>query len=378
MKIQEPCPKLLLPGFREIMLPSGCGQRPFIRASVRATSSHTNPSMTTPLDHHVSAQTNGIMDAKAMVVLATRNEQARSEPLSGDRSGTDMDAEPVSLSLVVATRGRTHELEQLFDSLAKQEFDAFEIVLVDQNDDERLAEMCNRWSKRLKLTRIFTPTERGASRGRNAGWQKAHGSFVLFPDDDCRYPPWILSSAMKQLRLTGADILTGRAADEAGRDVNGRFERMSQWVTPNSVWTTQIEWVAFYKRSALEAVNGFDVDIGIGAATPWQACEGQDIVLRALMKGLKCYYDPSLYGHHAPMNVATPNEEVCRKGRMYGRGMGYVLRIHGFSIKSAMNWVLRPTMKACLFLARVDHRRFRYYRDVAIGRWEGWTGRVIG
>jgi glycosyltransferase involved in cell wall biosynthesis len=289
-----------------------------------------------------------------------------------------MDGEDVSVALIVTTRGRTFELEQLFESLSKQEFMDFEVILVDQNDDDRLEAISERWRSTLRLRRIWTPTERGSSRGRNVGWVQARGSFVLFPDDDCWYPPWFLTHALKQLRLTGADIITGRAADESGRDINGRFENLPQWVNPNTVWTTQIEWVIFFKRSALEAVGGFDVDIGIGAATPWQSCEGQDIVLRAFAQGLSCYYDPSLYGHHAELDVYTPDEAMCRKGRMYGRGLGHVLRIHKFKAWSALNWLLRPTVKACLFLARAQFSRFRYYRDVAIGRWEGWSGRLIG
>ncbi len=288
-----------------------------------------------------------------------------------------MDSEPV-VTLVVATRGRTFQLEQLFESLVTQEFKDFEVLIVDQNDDDRLEPVCERWRSSLRLRRIYTPTERGLSRGRNAGWVQARGSFVLFPDDDCWYPSGFLSHAIKQLRLTGAEILTGRAVDESGRDINGRFEKTPQWINSNTVWTTQIEWVMFFRRSALDAVGGYDVDIGVGASTPWQACEGQDVMLRALAKGLPCYYDPSLYGHHAPMDFKGFDEEMCRKGRMYARGLGHVLRIHKFRAWSAMNWILRPTVKACFFLVRAKLSRFRYYRGVAIGRWEGWSGKLIG
>ncbi len=289
-----------------------------------------------------------------------------------------MDSGQATVTLVVATLGRTFQLEQLFESLATQEFKDFEVILVDQNDDDRLAPIYERWRSILSLRRICTPTERGTSRARNVGWVQAQGSFVLFPDDDCWYPSWFLSQAMKQLRLTDTDILSGRAADESGRDVNGRFEKLAQWVVPTTVWTTQIEWVMFFKRSALDVVRGYDVDIGVGASTPWQACEGQDITLRGLANGLRCYYDPSLYGHHAPMDIDGFNEAMCRKGRMYGRGLGHVLRIHKFGTWSAINWILRPTLKACLFLVGAKLERFRYYRNVAIGRWEGWSGKLIG
>jgi glycosyltransferase involved in cell wall biosynthesis len=282
----------------------------------------------------------------------------------------------MSVALIVATLGRTRELEALFESLGNQDFKNCEIILVDQNDDDRLKEICERWGSTLKLRRLHTPAERGLSRGRNAGWTQTQCPIVLFPDDDCWYPPTFLSLALKQILATGTDILTGRAANEAGRDINGRFEQVPQWVTPKNVWTTQIEWVTFFKRSTLEAVGGYNTDIGVGASTPWQSCEGQDIVLRALAKGSRCYYDPSLYGHHSELDIYKPDEAMCRKGRMYGRGLGHVLRVHKYTAWSALNWILRPVVKGGLYLLRGNFPRFRFYRNVAVGRWEGWSGRV--
>jgi glycosyltransferase involved in cell wall biosynthesis len=288
-----------------------------------------------------------------------------------------MESEQLSVALVVSTCGRTQHLETLFESLRNQDFKDFEIIIVDQNGDDRLKVIHERWRSTLNLRRLSTPTERGLSRGRNVGWAQTQCSIVLFPDDDCWYPPSFLSQALKKIRETDADILAGRAADDSGRDINGRFEKVAQWITPGNVWTTQIEWVIFFKRSALQAVGGFNEGIGIGASTPWQACEGQDIMLRALAKGLRCHFDPSLYGHHAELNIYNPDEEMCRKGRMYGRGLGHVLRVHRYKPWSVLNWLSRPIVKGCFFLLQGKIDRFRYYRNVAVGRWEGWTGRLL-
>ncbi len=207
-----------------------------------------------------------------------------------------MESEAVSVALIVATRGRMRELEILFESLAAQDFKNFEIIIVDQNDDNRLGAMCEHWQSTLKMRRLWTPSERGASRARNMGWAQTGCPIVLFPDDDCWYPPSFLSRVLNTMQSTDADIVCGRAADTRAQDINGRFEGTAQWVTRENVWTTQIEWMIIFRLTALQAVSGFDPTIGVGASTPWQSCEGQDIVLRAMAKGLKCYYDNSLYG----------------------------------------------------------------------------------
>jgi glycosyltransferase involved in cell wall biosynthesis len=280
----------------------------------------------------------------------------------------------ISAAFVVCTKGRTAELNTLLASLANQDFKNFEVIIVDQNTDNRLDVICKRWQLILNLRRIHTPTERGASRARNVGWRETQCPIVLFPDDDCWYPPFFLSRVLRLFESTKANIVCGRAANEAGRDINGRFESAPQWVTRKNVWTTQIEWMAAFQLTALQKVDGYDPKIGIGASTPWQACEAQDIILRALAQGLNCYYDNSLHGHHAELNIYSPDEEMCRKGRMYGRGLGHVLRLHKYGYWSLFNWLVRPMGKAALALlvGRVD--RFRYYREVTVGRWEGWSG----
>lgn len=288
-------------------------------------------------------------------------------------SAIALNNEQILVSLVVSTRGRTTTLEVLFDSLVKQTYQNFQVIVVDQNDDDRLDPLFAEGKWPLNLRHIHTPTDRGLSRGRNVGWKNAKGSVILFPDDDCWYPPWFISRALALITATGADFVSGRAADPDGTSINGRFETAAQFINRVNVWTTGIEWTMFFKRSTLETVGGFDPDIGIGASTPWQSCEGQDIVLRALAKGLKGYFDPSLYGHHARFDVDT-EASGHGKGRLYGRGLGHILRRHGYGLWSALNWIGRPAIKSVLYLAQGKASVFQYYRNVALGRFEGWSG----
>jgi glycosyltransferase involved in cell wall biosynthesis len=279
-------------------------------------------------------------------------------------------------SLVVSTKGRTRELEPLLASLKAQSFRDFDVVVVDQNPDDRLEPLLARdWG--FALRRLHRPDDSGLSRGRNVGWRDSGGVFVLFPDDDCWYPPAFLAYAAQRLEETGADVLTGRAADLDGRSINGRFEPRGRRVDRARVWTTQIEWVAVFRRTLLQALDGYDPDIGVGAATPWQACEGQDIVLRALKMGAACWYDPDLFGHHAELETANPDAAMIAKGRAYGRGMGYVLRRHGWSWAARLYWVARPAARAAISVGRRNLPAARYFQQVATGRLEGALGRLL-
>ena len=64
---------------------------------------------------------------------------------------------------------------------------------------------------------------------------------ILFPDDDCWYPSWFLRRGLELLDATGAELVSGRFADETGRSINGRFASVAQYVTRRSVWIAQAE-----------------------------------------------------------------------------------------------------------------------------------------
>lgn len=283
-----------------------------------------------------------------------------------------MKTQSVDVSVVCSTLGRGQELARLFDSLERQSLKSVEVIVVDQNHDERVAEVISGQNWSFPIVHVRTPSERGSSRGRNVGFLRSSGTYVVFADDDCWYPATYFQRAKELCETTKAHIVCGRAVDEAGRSINGRFETSPQDVNRNNAWTTSIEWMLFFRSEVFRAVQGFDEFVGVGASTPWQSAEGQDIVLRALSAGFICRFDPSLTGRHAELNIINPDTAMRRKARAYARGMGYVLRRHGYSLGSLIRWVGRPCLAAGWYGLTGRGSRALYYTEVARGRLEGW------
>src|ERR1700754_3487501 len=84
-------------------------------------------------------------------------------------------------SLIVCTVDRSDQLERLFASLKVQRYTDFEVILVDQNLDDRLAGLVEGYSPSFTIRHIRS--ERGISRARNNGMAIATGSYICFPDD---------------------------------------------------------------------------------------------------------------------------------------------------------------------------------------------------
>jgi glycosyltransferase involved in cell wall biosynthesis len=92
------------------------------------------------------------------------------------------------ISLVVATVGRTTELRRLLASLTVQTHRDFEVIVVDQNADMRLAPILEEFEGKLEIRHLAVFPVRGLSRARNLGIRALTGQVVCFPDDDCWYP----------------------------------------------------------------------------------------------------------------------------------------------------------------------------------------------
>ena len=277
-----------------------------------------------------------------------------------------------TFSVVVPTLGRSRELQRLLDSLEQQALHGLEVVVVDRSSDNQISDMLASRAWSFTLISLRTPLVLGTSYAMNTGWPLTSGRLILFADDDCWYPPGLFARASELFAETGTDILAGRAEGET----LGRYEANAQPITRWNVWTTSIEWMTFFRRQVVEAVNGFDATIGLGADTPWQSGPGQDIILRAMSKGFHGYFDPALLGFHPEFKVVEPDAAVCRKARAYGRGMGYVLRRHEFGVGEAAYWIARPLAGAVLYGLRTQRQRARYYLSMAHGRFEGWRGKA--
>src|SRR5947209_19369041 len=109
------------------------------------------------------------------------------------------EASQLSIDLVVATVGRKLELERFLDSVGNQTYRNVRVLIVDQNEDDRLDSVIERFEGQLSLLRLRS--DRGLSRARNTGLAHVVGDVIAFPDDDCQYPPSLLEDVVEALTM---------------------------------------------------------------------------------------------------------------------------------------------------------------------------------
>jgi len=272
-----------------------------------------------------------------------------------------------AFDLVVATVDRTEELDRLLDSLEAQTHRAFRVLLVDQNEDDRLGPALTRHGS-LVLERLRAP--RGLARARNAALPQLRAPLVAFPDDDCVYPSDLLERVARRFaadpELGG---LTGRAASAAGRSAD-TWPRDAGEVTRENLWQRSISFTIFLRAGAVATVGPFDDELGLGSGTPWSSGEETEYLVRAVDAGVRIEYDPDVVVLHDE-RAFSPGE-LRAAGAREGASVGYILRKHRYSPATVARMLARPAGGALLALARRDRARAGFHLTTLRGRLRGY------
>lgn len=275
-------------------------------------------------------------------------------------------------SLIVATLGRDAELGHLLDSVLAQGRDDVEVIVVDQNADDRLVPVLAPFRGRIPLLHLRTPRPH-ANAARNLGLARAHGDLVAFPDDDCLLPPGVLDRVDRVFRHDPTlAVLTGPAASPAGGLGSGRWRCEAGAIDLRTVWTSVIEFNLWLRRDVAKALGGFDERLGPG--TRFGSAEGNDLVARAIRAGHRAVYDPALRVVH-PDKRRT--EIAAARARVYGAGLGLALRRHA-PLSSILTFLFRPIGGLLRALLRRDALEARYFAATLRGRIEGLFAREGG
>jgi glycosyltransferase involved in cell wall biosynthesis len=271
-----------------------------------------------------------------------------------------------TFDLVVATVDRTAEPAALLDSLARQTHAGFRVLLVDQNDDDRLDPLVAREGLRVERVR----SARGLARARNAGLALVEADLVGFPDDDCAYPADLLERVAARFAADpGLDGLTGRTADARGGS-SARWPRQAAALGRDTVWHGGNSATTFLRAGLVRRVGSFDERLGLGAGTPWASGEDTDYLIRALDLGAVLTHDPEVVVLH---ELRGDDARTAQRGRREGAALGFLLGKHRYPARVVARMLVRPAGGAVAALLRLDGGLARYHAATLAGRARGWV-----
>ena len=127
--------------------------------------------------------------------------------------------EMTKLSLIVPVYNVAPYLQKCVDSLLAQDYDDYEIILIDDGSTDNSPQICDEYAEKGSPIRVIHQANAGLSAARNAGIKAAEGKYLCFVDSDDYWEPNVLGSMMAQIERDDLDVLRFKY-----QNVNERYE----------------------------------------------------------------------------------------------------------------------------------------------------------
>lgn len=216
------------------------------------------------------------------------------------------------VSVIIPTYNRGKPLCDTLESLFKQDYDNYEIIVVDQSIKKfpEKESFLKKYQNRFRYFTLSTPSLPGA---RNFGIKKAKGKIVLFVDDDIVARKNLISGHISSYEDSGVAAVAGRVVT-FGQKVEPDFQgvgKISFWGMVAGGYSSKIRQEIgnligcnmSFRKAILEKVGGFDENF-VGNALR----EETDVALRIKKFGWKIVFEPK-----AELTHIFYSTGACRK-----------------------------------------------------------------
>ena len=90
----------------------------------------------------------------------------------------------VKVSVIIPVYNAEKTLVRCVDSVLSQNYDKFELLLIDDGSKDDSLAICNNYAQRYNNVRVFSKSNGGVSSARNLGIDNAKGEWITFIDSD--------------------------------------------------------------------------------------------------------------------------------------------------------------------------------------------------
>jgi glycosyltransferase involved in cell wall biosynthesis len=230
----------------------------------------------------------------------------------------------VRVSVVVCTRDRADHLQRALASLADQDFDGYEVVLIDQSRNDETRDLAHRFHDRLPGLRYVHVREAGLSRAYNRGIREAQSDVLAFTDDDCLVPKsWIGSIWEAFRKAPHVDLIYGQVKTPPEFEGTSTVALIPILLIPRRQELSRKHGFKTFgmaanfaaRRERIEEIGGFDEVLGGGG--PLQSAQDFDFAYRLFRAGGTILLEPEIVAYH--YGLRAPEDWP---GLMWSYGVG--------------------------------------------------------
>ena len=206
--------------------------------------------------------------------------------------------QPLKYSFVIPVFNRPDEVDELLDSLTRQSFGAFEVVVVEDGSQVPCHDVCARHVGKLDL-HYFSKPNSGPGQSRNYGVERARGEYVIILDSDVVVTPGYFQAVDDELRREPCEAFGGpdRAADSFTPTQKAISYSMTSFFTTGGIRGGKKKLDKFYPRSFNMGIRR-DVYQRLGGFSKMRFGEDIDFSIRIFKAGCHCRLFPGAWVYH--------------------------------------------------------------------------------
>ena len=201
-------------------------------------------------------------------------------------------------SFVIPVYNRPDEVDELLESLTRQVYKDFEVVVVEDGSAVPCAEVVDRYATRLDV-HYFSKPNSGPGQTRNYGVEHSRGEYVLILDSDVVLPEGYLSAVEAELSAHPCDAFGGpdRAHESFTPMQKAINYAMTSFFTTGGIRGGKKKMDKFYPRSFNMGVRR-STYLALGGFSKMRFGEDIDFSTRIFKGGYACRLFPEAWVWH--------------------------------------------------------------------------------
>lgn len=250
------------------------------------------------------------------------------------------------ISIIIPNYNGKEHLKDCFDSLRKQTFKRFEIILVDNNSADESVKYTQKNYPEVKILQLSTNTgfAKAVNEGINFSLNYPEIKYIVLLNNDIECDPNFLQEMLNGFKENDIGCVAGKMLnfynrmliDDAGDFIKTKGSPFARGHGEIDQGQYDKEEYIFggcggavtYKREVFETIGMFDEDF-------FAYYEDVDFNFRMQLGGFKCYYNPKAVCYHK--RGATTNDKIGFQTMLCEKNL-VAVRIKNYPLSTLLKW----------------------------------------
>lgn len=234
----------------------------------------------------------------------------------------------MKFSLILPTLNRPQYVVECLNSLDKQNFNDFEVIIIDQSEDNYTEEKIKKINLKFNIT-YKRVNFKGLSKARNYALKFCCGEYICLLDDDARYEENYLGEAYNILEKYKNEklIISGKIIDDIKNEdfIDYSCIDNEELFRDSRIFKVCLSAALIINKNLVINAGSFDENFGVGAF--FGAAEESDLILRLLENGSEVIHCKNMIAYHLKPDLSY-NLDVENKIYNYALGGGALFKKH--------------------------------------------------